>query len=409
MNFLQDLLDMTDEAETPKSFIYWAGLASISAIMKRRVWLDQFYIKVYPNIFVLLLADSGLRKGFAIKIVRDLVQGVNNTRVISGRNSIQSIIQELANAYIPGPGCLPIVESCAILVSDELSNLIINDPQSTTILHDLNDTSYTTNWTNTLKSGKEKLKDVYVTMFAATNESLYKDVIQAKDINGGFVGRTIVVSEKKRNRINPLTRPPKLLIDYEKLIHYLKSLALISGQFKYSPVGMSLFEEWYKELCEKNIEDKTGTVYRLNVHVVKVAMLLSLSRGTSLTLEEEDIAAAIEACTNLTVAVSRLTHREGKNPLAAQQERLLEILIEAKDKSYRVGRRAILRKMYGDLSSSDLDNIVETLEQAGVITKSRMNNEIMIGLSETVIKEVIERRDLIGNLTEKPKGKVERI
>ena len=225
MNFLQDLLDMTDEAETPKSFIYWAGLASISAIMKRRVWLDQFYIKVYPNIFVLLLADSGLRKGFAIKIVRDLVQGVNNTRVISGRNSIQSIIQELANAYIPGSGCLPIVESCAILVSDELSNLIINDPQSTTILHDLNDTSYTTNWTNTLKSGKEKLKDVYVTMFAATNESLYKDVIQAKDINGGFVGRTIVVSEKKRNRINPLTRPPKLLIDYEKLIHYLKSLA----------------------------------------------------------------------------------------------------------------------------------------------------------------------------------------
>lgn len=380
---------MTDEAETPKSFIYWAGLSAISAVMKRQVWTDCFYYKVYPNIFCLIVADSGLRKGLAIKIAEKFVRGVNNTRCIAGRNSIEGVIQDLSMAFIPGPGIPPITQACAALISDELSNLFIGNPQTTTVLHALYDSNYNEVWDNTLKSGREKLKDPCVTLFGATNESLYTDTIQKKDINGGFLGRTIIIEEKRRNRNNPLTRAPQRKIDFEPFIHYLKSISAITGEFKYSDAGRRLYEEWYQDLCDKNMEDRTGTVARLNTHVIKISMCLSLSRGTSLIHEYEDIEAAIDACTNLTIAVSKLAGTGGNGEFSGVIDKLLTLLIE--EPTHRMTRKRILRKLYGHVLSSDLENITQTLVEAGVVNRENINFESWIGLTKDVVDNIVNR------------------
>src|SRR5262245_28680614 len=95
MSWLNNLLDQHKEYESPRNFWLWSSLAAISAVVKDNIYLDKFLYKLYPNIYVMLHADSGLRKGPPVSMARQLVKEVNNTRIIVGRSSIQGILKDM--------------------------------------------------------------------------------------------------------------------------------------------------------------------------------------------------------------------------------------------------------------------------------------------------------------------------
>jgi len=96
MSWLNLLLEETDFVETPKQWIYWSGLATISAIVSPNIVINKGAYKLKPNLYILLMGRSGLGKGFGPSVATKLVKMVDNTRVISGRGSIEGIIKELA-------------------------------------------------------------------------------------------------------------------------------------------------------------------------------------------------------------------------------------------------------------------------------------------------------------------------
>ena len=93
-NWLTSLVDQHNELESPRSFWFWAGLAAISAVVKDNIWINKQIYNLYPNIYVMFHADSGLKKGPPVSMSKQLVKAVNNTRIISGRSSIQAILKE---------------------------------------------------------------------------------------------------------------------------------------------------------------------------------------------------------------------------------------------------------------------------------------------------------------------------
>jgi hypothetical protein len=101
MNWLSQLSEQHQELESPKSFWYWSAIAALSAVVKDQVWLDRQIFKTYPNIYVMLHADSGLKKGPPISMAKQLVSPVKNTRIISGRSSIQGILERFRNCIHP--------------------------------------------------------------------------------------------------------------------------------------------------------------------------------------------------------------------------------------------------------------------------------------------------------------------
>jgi hypothetical protein len=99
MSWVNEVMDSTKELESPRSFFYWSALTTISAILKDNVWIDRGgAFKLYPNIYVMLLAGSALRKGLPVALSKNIVQLVNNTKLIVGRSSIQGILKELSEA-----------------------------------------------------------------------------------------------------------------------------------------------------------------------------------------------------------------------------------------------------------------------------------------------------------------------
>lgn len=362
--FLPKVLEQTVEAESPRQFFFWAALTAISAVLKRNVYFDRFYFKVYPNIYVILVAKSGLRKGVPPAMASKLVTAVNNTRVIEGRSSIQALIKELSDAWVPDGQNKPVTDSCGFLISPELAASMIEDPQAMTIMTDLYDSQYHDKWKNRLKgSGLEVLQNPTITWLAASNEELLKTIITTKELLGGFVGRTFIVTADKKNTINSLVEEPSLYLNYEELTKYLFEISKLKGQFTLTNEAKEHFDLWYREVATTSNEDTTGTYERLDTHVLKLSMLLNAGRHCSLSIGKEIVEEAIGLCAPMVRSAKRTAEGRGKNPLGEMALQITKEII-AKD---RIERAAILRKMWSDINASELDQIVDTLTQSHMI------------------------------------------
>ena len=138
MNWLETLVAQHSELESPISFWYWSGIAALSAVVKDQIWLHRQIYNLYPNIYVMLHADSGLKKGPPVSMARQLVSKVGNTQIITGRSSIQGILKQMGGGQSQ-PGGKIKTNSQVFICSSELSSSIVDDPVATKILTDLYD------------------------------------------------------------------------------------------------------------------------------------------------------------------------------------------------------------------------------------------------------------------------------
>ena len=221
---LQRILAATKEAESPQQFFYWSTLAAIASVLKRNVYVDRYLFKVYPNIYVILIAPSGLRKGLPVQLASDWVRKVGNTRVIEGRSSIQAIVTELSKVHHNGTKIY--TDACALIAHGEFSVGLIEDKHAYTILTDLYDSQYRAEWKSRTKGGgTETLKELGITLLGASNEPLLRDTLTIRERFGGFVGRTFLVYGDKRNTINSLVNKPQFSLDQEEIVKYLNELS----------------------------------------------------------------------------------------------------------------------------------------------------------------------------------------
>src|ERR1035437_9428586 len=99
-NFIDKFLELTKIIESPTSYLTWSAYITLSSVMRHNIYYNfpARKTKVCPNIYVLLVGDSGAtRKSTPLKICNFLLKQVGNTKLIEGRASIQGILKELAS------------------------------------------------------------------------------------------------------------------------------------------------------------------------------------------------------------------------------------------------------------------------------------------------------------------------
>jgi len=405
MTWLETLLSQHSELESPTNFWLWGALSAISAVVKDNVWLDRQIYNLYPNIYVMFHAESGLKKGPPISMAKQLVHGVNNTRIISGRSSIQGILKELGTAQTQ-PGGKVIAKSHAFICSSELTSSLVEDKVATDILTDLYDRQYNPGeWRSLLKMESFNLKDPTITMLTATNEAHSTDFFGKKDVHGGYFARTFIISENRRNRINsllvPLTNPPT----YNKSIEYLKEISKLSGSFQplasktqdngyniahieretgetnYFTGAGFMYQRWYEEFTDnlnnQTVKDETGTLNRFGDSVLKVAMLLSLARSPELYIDEDSMRQSIEYCEKLVGNVHHMTL--GKKGLS-ESKNLKKLLIDEllNRPGHQISRKMLLKQMWAHYKdTSEFDDIMNSFDQSGAIEIRNIGSEIV--------------------------------
>lgn len=405
MNWLEEVIKQHDEFESPISFYYWGALAAISAVVKDQIWLPRYLYDLYPNIYVMFHADSGLKKGPAVSMASKLVKEVNNTNIISGRSSIQGILKSMGHSKTE-PGGKVTHQGKVFICSSELTSSIVDDPVAVKILTDLYDRNYNVgSWRSLLKSETFDLKDPTVTMLTATNDAMSEDFFAKSAIQGGYFARTFIISEDTRNRPNSLLVPPVHVPNYKNSAMHLKTLANLKGPFQalgsreetdvhciarkdrytpstfyYTKAGI-LYEDWYDNFIStidtQEVKDDTGTLNRFGDSLLKVAMILSLTRSPTLVISEEAMIEAIFQCEKLIGNVRKATM--GKRGMSDKSPLKMLVIKEmiARD-NHQASRAMLMKKFWMHFATAnEWDEMMEGFDASGMIkTRSQANTII---------------------------------
>ena len=390
MNLITEITDLYKDVEAPTVFFEWSIMAAISGSVGRRVWVNRRGVFLtYPNIYVMLVARSGMKKSIPCTLAERLVLAAEATKVIGGRNSIESIIDVLSKQKTLESGKV-LNDAQAFIVNDELNSLLIHNPAAQTILTTLHDSHARTDWTNTLKGeGERVLKSICITMLTATNKSHLEEFIDPASIKGGFIGRTFLIPADRRNKVNLLLSDDENdeipLIDHSKHIAYLKDLSTLKGPFKIKKTAVDYLTNWYAELAQDldddtDDPDETGTLDRLDSQAIKLCMILSLADDIDMTIKQSHADKAIELVTWSASCVRSIVTPVGKSEDAEKLRILLGYLVEQND--FKAYRQEILRAKMRDISAPELSRMMDTLQGAGLIKITNANEGLLYALEE---------------------------
>lgn len=391
-NWITEVIDQHKELESPLTFWYWSGLTAISAVLRDNVWLDQQLYKVYPNIYVMLHARSGLKKGPPVSMAKQIVKLVNNTNIINGRSSIQGIMKKLGTAYTL-PGGIVVNKAVAFICSSELSASLVEDKAALSILTDLYDRIYHEEYESLLKGETFKLKEPTITMLTATNAAHSDEFFGKQDIQGGYFARTFIIYADIENTINSLVTPLANPPNYPELAKYVRELAKLKGEFTklYKTPAGDYYHTWYNEFARlrRDIEDATGTLNRFGDSVLKVAMLLSLAREPKLEIGLEAMQEAVIQCEKLIGHTRKVTMgKSGKSNYANQKVMILEKLLTREP--HMITRAQLMMDMHYHLNANELDEIMRTFDESGVIRLENRGNTIIYTMPESQVAKLQE-------------------
>lgn len=343
--------------------------------------------KLYPNVYVLIIASPAMRKAKPLNSIMEICKSVTNTKIIEGRTSIQAVIQRLGEVQRLKDG-RTITGASGIIYSEELSAMLTDDDANIPVLTDLYD--FKSTYTSSLVSrGTTTLTNVVVSVLGASNEELLKPVFNNRAIYGGLLSRCLIVYGDRVRLRNSLMFEDAKKYDPTPLKVAISEIAKLKGIFTITQEARLYYDKWYKEVCptlEKRA-NKTGAEGRIHTNVLKIAMILAVAKNRKLEIDLQILEAAIDKCQSLFVNYKRLTMGQGRSKDADVKVLFLKLLWEAgPEKHYTLSRRDVIHATWGDMSSEDLDSITRNLLEGALITMDDKGGMAKYSLTEYTIK-----------------------
>jgi len=365
-DFISRYIDYTSAYESPTEFFYWSCVAGISATLRDNCYMLLGDTRVYPNVYILIVARPAMRKAKPLNSTIELLKNINNTKIIEGRTSIQAVIQRLGEVERLKNG-ITINGASGLIFSEEISAMFTEDEATIPVLTDLYD--FKSSYTSSLVSrGTTKLTNVVITMLGASNEELLKPIFNNRAIYGGLLSRCLIVYGDKVRHRNSLVYEESKKYDPKPLQEGLRKIAGLKGYFRLTEEAKLYYDQWYHNVCPE-LEKKgsvTGADGRIHTNVLKLAMITAVSARCELTVTKEDVMVAIENCQSLFVNYRRLTLGSGKSKEAEPTVIILKALWESPE--HKLTRKELMYKCWADVSDDTLTLVEKTLVTAGLIT-----------------------------------------
>lgn len=392
MSWLKDLLESTDQLESPQLYFYWSALATISATVAKRVYLDRGGVyRLYPNIYVFLISKkSGLRKGVPVNFAKKLANEIGTIRVLDGQNSIQGVLKELGGIKTNDGGHV-IKTAEGFLITGEFASFMLQDGVgfSLTTLTDLYDTQYHEKDFSKRLATQDilVLKQPCLTALFASNETHFFDAVPKTAMSGGFLARTFCIYEDKRQAVNTLMRPPTKFINYKGIAKSLLGLSALKGEFTIKENAICLYEEWYHEFTSREVEGDSGTEERIGDNILKAAMCISLADSEKLVITIDSMEEAIKRSMESFVGLRRLMMGGSGDPKSIKAitfKLVMTMLLAAKPK-YEINRRSVMLKAAGIFGPYELDECIEHFIQARMLKVDKKSGDFYYKLNQWVI------------------------
>ncbi len=351
--WLKTYLDYTRDSESPTLFHQWVGMAIISAAIGRNILIDRGHYKMYPNLFIILVAGSGMcRKSTSIHMgVRVLKKITNPPLLFSQKITAEALIQALQENQRDG-------DMVGLVYADELSVFMGGDsvksgliPLLTNLYDGHDEWSY-----HTRGRGVEKLTNVCISMIAASTLEWLKNSIPMDAIGGGFTGRIIFIHEAAPCK-------PVLFTDkgkgFDELVHDLDKISSYKGNMTLTPQAAEVMNEWYvgNHFYIPRDPNVSGYYARKHDHLLKVSTIISISESASLLITDRHIKEGLKILEHTEEKLDEVAATVSTSLSSTPTEKVLAIIQRYKE----IEHAELLKKCWRFTSAQEMQFIIQTL------------------------------------------------
>jgi hypothetical protein len=377
---------VSPHTDVPDNFIIWSALSLIGAALKNNVYFEIGTYTLYPNMFVVLVAPPGIGKGASMNILEELIMDSKPNQIIntlSDRITAERIIERIADGWSTAPQLknmqlvLGKPEHSCILFSTELRVLL---GASEWMLEFLEEAwSKKTYDYQTKNKGNVFIDDMCCSLLAASVPDFLRNVNREAHmvITGGFSSRCLFIYAENPSKDLPFPEPlkknQKSKALYDNLILDLRDISALRGEFKITTGARLRFENFLVANRAASSADDSEAIAnfraRVKAHVLKLAMVFSVSNGNTLVISEFDMLNAIAEINKIIASLSKLFRGAGEGMDASITARVQDFI----EKYGRVSKKEILRALHRHMTSETLDRILSVLEMIGYCSTTVIN------------------------------------
>ncbi len=366
-NFIDKFSSLFEGSEVPQRFAVWSGISCISAMLERRVWVDMNIFQVYPNMYVIFVADSGkMRKGTSLKMARGILSKVDpGPRIIAQKITPEALIDSIRIVRTDDPKKL-LQEQCGgVVIVDELVTFLNSDSYQRGLgglLIELWDCPDHYEY-RTRGRPVEEINFGHLSLLSATTCHHLRDAVPIQALGDGFSSRVVFVYEDRVPK--PVPRPMKVKgfkALEEELILHLQRVSTMEGPITLSPESIEFFDEEYRRFYHSDFynDERLGSyASRRDKHLLKVAMCLVAAEGSSTVIELNHLILAKELLTDLENRLDEVFDRISMTEVGSSVEHVFNAI--AKAEGGMITRSDLLKKFSYRMDAKDLERVIQTL------------------------------------------------
>lgn len=388
-DWIEAFMEYTDNSESPNTFRRWTAVSCVASVLERKTFFT-WEKRQYPNMYIVLVGPSGVRKGTAMNPAAELLK---ETKIKMSADSVtrEALIKDLDEASFQSltPDGRAITHSSMTIWSEELSVFLgYNNQELMMALTDWFDCK--DEWSyRTKNSGANFIKGVWVNFLGATTPTLLRNSMPMDAIGGGLTSRIVFVYEENRAKDVIFPFADNKDDTYRRwLIEDLVSIRKLIGEYRFTEDFLDIYADWYKNDHLKFEEENKGTflesyVTRRRIHHLKLSVILTAARRNDLLVTAKDFERAIRYFKEIEKNMLYTFTGMGDSPEAKIMARIIAFCSTKK----KVYLHEIFERFQYDALRDKLYLILQSLRDAKAITMTQLEKDPNDAIIEWIREE----------------------
>lgn len=390
-DWLEGYYKYVEDTESPKLFHKWTAFSIIGAALQKKVWFNFGRIKIFPNLFVVLVAEPGIaRKTQAISFGEEIVSQISGVTTSADAITPQAMLEDLEEARQEEPmrDGSTFIHNSLFIMSGEFESFLGqkgDNQKMIVLLTDLFDCKARPYRYRTKHSGSNKIESPFLALHAATTPESLASALPAKAIGGGLTSRIIFPWAEDKDKKVPIPGVTtwEELQSYRKenaeiqkikemLVSDLDVINRLSGSYNYTKESYDWWNNWYNNYDERDpkriCKDTSFKAWysRKPLFILKLGMILASTKRNTMTVTSDEFIEALGHIEEVERGMENAFVAVGKSDIAAEVS-MVEKIIKQEG---RIEEKYIRQRTWRDIDDIKFDNVIKTIIKKGVVKRS---------------------------------------
>jgi hypothetical protein len=360
-------------------FNKWVACSVISAALRKKVKFNLGRIKIYPNLYVVLVAEPGVaRKSQAISYGKGVMKGIQEINVASDAVTREALLEECAAAVTDDilPSGQILRHSSLTICSTEFETFLGQKNDNTKMLvlltefFDCGDEPFKY---RTKTQGETVVPSVFLSILGATTPESLASSLPVIAIGGGLTSRILFVYARGKAKKVPIPIiTPEMTRIKELLEKDLFQISRIAGAYHFSKAAEQEWIKWYNAL---DVEDTgricpdpsfNGWYSRKHVFVCKMCQINAAAMANaSMEITPEILHRSIADIEEVEQTMGRVFTAIGRSNVTAEVDTIMALVKQHK----LISEKQLLSIVWRDMDAMKFENVIKTAIKTGKVRR----------------------------------------